>query len=160
MASGQKKQQTKDDWRVHPKELPKHEYNDVMKASYAASFQGDSHVQETPLRNAAREKNVVSRAEQIYAKQQAEAKLAQEKEALLYQFGDKLKLNKNSIPILKNKKELKLVKQDPITVWNSAGNPKAFSGVSEITAGGNAFAKSTKFSKPITERVEIDDAAA
>uniref|UniRef100_A0A7S4E191 Uncharacterized protein n=1 Tax=Lotharella globosa TaxID=91324 RepID=A0A7S4E191_9EUKA len=157
MASGQRKQPTKADWRVHPKELPKEDYGNVMKASYSASFQGEGHIKEAPLRNAAREKSVMSRAEQIYAKQIADAKLKQEKEALLYQFGDRLKLNKNSIPVLQKKKELKLANQGPITVWNSSGNPKAFSGVSEV-ANANAFARSTKFSKPITERVDADDA--
>mmetsp|Transcript_26992 Transcript_26992/g.37561 ORF Transcript_26992/g.37561 Transcript_26992/m.37561 type:complete len:149 (+) Transcript_26992:118-564(+) len=142
----------KGDWRIHPNSLSKEETAEVMQNSYSASFKGDSNMKERELRNYRRNQNIMERAAELLAKQQAEEKEKLRKEALLNQFGNQLSLNKNSIPELKNTKEVPLDK--PITVWNS-GNPKNFSGVSE-TSGHNKFGRSSNFSKPISEKTSSD----
>mmetsp|Transcript_14663 Transcript_14663/g.17583 ORF Transcript_14663/g.17583 Transcript_14663/m.17583 type:complete len:144 (-) Transcript_14663:255-686(-) len=137
-------------WTVLPKALPKDQEKEVMQASYQSSYKGESVRRETGLRNARRKESILRRAQELLEKKQAVEKEAQRKEALLYQFGDKLSLNKNSIPSCSASSSGG--SQKPITVWNSSGKPQStFSGVS-ANKGVNEFGRSTAFSKPMNER--------
>ena len=138
----------KDEWRVYPQAQTKDERSAVMQSSTRSTYTQQQQIDTSTARSKRQAMSLQERAQAIWDAKQREIKAREVTDSVKDMFGDRLKLNKNSIPTMAVSGT---ADNTPITAYSQQAAKGLHQGVS-AQSGTNPFGRSTAFSKPMGER--------